>query len=199
MKALFERIYPPALSTTLLPVSLVAVMMVQGMVLIGMYALSALPVITGSDVLLRTVPVDPRSLFRGNYARLGYDISRIDAAEFATHQLAEELHDSYPAAQLRTGEVVYVRLRRGEDGMYEFAGAQLTRPERGIFIRGRVRDFWAAEQPQYRVEYGIEAFFASKKTALELERQLAGGGVAVLKVSKSGRARVVDVVPAEWP
>lgn len=197
MKGLLERLYPPALSAPTLPVALAAVLLFQGLVLVGMYALSALPVITGTEILLKTVPVDPRSLFRGNYARLNYDISRIAAAEFAPHEESAARSGDYAAPQLRTGEVVYVRLHRGENRLYEFAGAQLTRPEGGIFIRGRVRDFWHAEQPEYHVEYGIEAFFAPQKKALELERQLADSAVAVLKVSKNGSARVVEVIPAE--
>lgn len=191
MSALMQRLYPWALARPTLLVSLVAVMVFQGLVLIGMYGLSALPVITGTEIRLKTVPVDPRSLFRGNYARLGYDISRIPAAEFVEH----EADDEYPRARLRMGEVVYVRLQRTETGLYEFAGAQLTKPDRGVFVRGRVRDFWAGEQREYQIEYGIEAFFAPKEKALALERQLADSGVAVLKVDKHGSARVVEVVP----
>lgn len=197
MRVLLERFYPPLLSRPVLRVALAAVLVFQGLVLVGMYALSALPIITGTEIRLKTVPVDPRSLFRGNYALLRYDISRIAAAEFEPHQAGEAAEDDYPTAKLRTGEVVYVRLQRADSGLYEFAGAQLDEPDQGVFVRGRVRNFWVGEQPGYDIEYGIEAFFAPKEKALALERQLADSGVAVLKVGKSGSARVTEVVSAE--
>lgn len=197
MRTVLERLYPRTPARPALLVLLAAAILFQGLVLVGMYGLSALPVITGTEIRLKTVPVDPRSLFRGNYALLGYDISRIPAAEFAVHHLDGPAQAEYPRAKLRNGEVVYVRLQRGDKGLYEFAGAQLEEPDQGLFIRGRVRGFWSLEEPVYDIEYGIEAFFAPKEKALALERQLAGGGVAVLKVGKGGTARVVEVVAAE--
>ena len=37
---------------------------------------------TAPTVWLRTAPVDPRDLFRGDYVTLGYEISTIPAAKF---------------------------------------------------------------------------------------------------------------------
>ncbi|MBT3870270.1 MAG: GDYXXLXY domain-containing protein [Gammaproteobacteria bacterium] len=51
-------------------------------VLVGMYVTAALPLWTGAEIRLATAPVDPRSLFRGNYALLSYDISEIDSTYF---------------------------------------------------------------------------------------------------------------------
>ncbi|MFA6177031.1 MAG: GDYXXLXY domain-containing protein, partial [Phycisphaerae bacterium] len=33
---------------------------------------------TGKTIYLRTVPIDPRDLFRGDYVRLQYEISNIE-------------------------------------------------------------------------------------------------------------------------
>jgi len=46
----------------------------------------------------------------------------------------------------------------------------------------------------FRVKYGIEAFFAPKIKALQLEKDLRSGGVAVLMVSSGGKARLMEVV-----
>ena len=150
----------------------------QVLVLGGMVATAALPLWTGTEVRVEALPVDPRSMFRGNYARLRYAIGTLP------ENALEE------AGDLRKGEVVYVGLEGREDGLYRFAGASLERPAEGIFLRGRI----ASHSPPYRVEYGIEAFFAPKEEALRLERELRDGGVAVLKVSASGRAAIEDVV-----
>lgn len=153
----------------------------QLLVLTGMYASAALPLWTGSEVKIKTLPVDPRSMFRGNYARLNYDISRIERHYFSNNE------------ELRNGEVVYVVLKAGEDGLYQFSGAQLDKPESGTFLRGRIQNR-RYNLGNLQIRYGIEAFFAPKADALQLEADLRNGGIAVLMVARSGKARLKDVI-----
>ncbi len=87
----------------------------QMIVLIGMLGNSALPLITGEEVKLKTVPYDPRSLFRGNYARLNYEISRIDPEYFSDIE------------RLRSGEVVYVSVAPGADGLQHLTSVSLKK------------------------------------------------------------------------
>ena len=151
----------------------------QLLVLIGMVAKAAMPLWTGTEIRVKTVPVDPRSIFRGNYARLRYELGTLPEGALADVE------------GLRVGEVVYVSLKRGEAGEYELAGVSLERPADGIFLRGRLT--W--NSPPLRVRYGIEAFFAPKKRALRLEKDLRNGGTAVLMVTDGGRAALKDVIP----
>ena len=145
----------------------------QLVVLAGMVVNAALPLWTGTEIRVRTVPVDPRSMFRGNYARLGYDFGTLP-------------EDALPGEDdLRLGEVVYVSLEPGEDDEYVFAGASFERPAEGLFLRGRLSTVTAP----YRVRFGIEAFFAPKERALELEKDLRNGGTAVLMVSRPRASR----------
>ena len=160
--------------------ALAAAIVLQVIVLAGLVASAAMPLWTGTEVRVATLPVDPRSMFRGNYARLNYDFST----------LPEDALDG--VGELRAGEVVYVRLESGEDGLHRYAGASLERPAEGVFLRGRVQ----RGRAPYRVRYGIEAFFAPKEEALRLEEELREGGVAVLKVSAKGRAAIEDIVPS---
>ena len=156
-----------------------AAMALQLVLLAGMVARAALPLWTGTEIRVKTVPVDPRSMFRGNYAWLRY--------EFGT--LPDDALNG--VSGLRVGKVVYVSLRQGNTGQHEFAGASLERPSGGIFLRGRL----LRVSPTYRVKYGIEAFFAPKERALQLERDLRDGGTAILMVTGSGRAAIKDIVP----
>jgi uncharacterized membrane-anchored protein len=200
MSARLERVLPLPLARRTVLIGLIAALVFQGLVLVGMYALSALPLMTGTEIRVKTIPVDPRSLFRGNYAMLRYDISRIKASEFAAHQgVAAPAEAASWQAKLRMGERVYVQLQSSASGLYEFSGVQLAEPAEGIFLRGRVRGYSGGEQAEYHIEYGIEAFFAPKEKALALERQLSRGGVAVLKVTSSGNVRLVDVIASERP
>ncbi len=61
------------------------------------YLSSVWPLWFGSPVSLKTAPVDPRSLFRGNYVRLNYDISTI------SKELTQE--------HFKVNEVAYVTLK----------------------------------------------------------------------------------------
>lgn len=166
-----------------LVVALLAAIIFQFLVLTGMYVSAALPLWTGTEVRIKTVPVDPRSLFRGNYARLNYGISRIESGEFPDNK------------NLRNGEVVFVSLALGEDGLYQYSKASLDKPDGGIFLRGRIENHrFRADVTKFHIKYGIEAFFAPKEKALQLERDLSDGGIAVLMVADSGKARLKDVV-----
>ena len=49
----------------------------QLFVLTGMVGLSVMPLWSGKEIRVKTIPVDPRSMFRGNYARLRYDLSEV--------------------------------------------------------------------------------------------------------------------------
>ena len=49
----------------------------QMFVLVGMVVNAALPLWTGTEIRVRTLPVDPRSLFRGNYVRLAYALGTL--------------------------------------------------------------------------------------------------------------------------
>ena len=159
--------------------ALCATSALQFFVLLGMVVNAATPLWTGREIRVRTIPVDPRSLFRGNYARLNYAFSTLP--EGALSELTK-----HP----RIGEVVYVSLQQGEEQVYEFAGASLDRPADGVFLRGRM----TRNTPPYRVMYGLEAFFAPKDTAVKLEDALRSGGLAVVMVSETGKAALKAVI-----
>jgi uncharacterized membrane-anchored protein len=152
----------------------------QVVVLSGMVVKSVMPLWNGTEIRVKTVPVDPRSMFRGNYAQLNYEIGQLPDSV---------LSDVTP---LRIGEIVYIGLQPDDNGLYGFADASLDKPAAGVFLRGRIVN----DHAPYRVQYGIEAFFAPKQKALQLQRELRSGGVAVLMISDTGRVALKDVVPS---
>ena len=169
--------------TRFVSIALSASVVAQISILIGMYVLAALPLWTGKEVKLKTVPVDPRSMFRGNYARLNYGISRIETSDFPQHD------------DLRNGEVVYVVLTPDAEELFVFSKVTLDKPAAGVFLRGRIENRTHENKASYyRVNYGIEAFFAPRERALKLEQQLRDGGIALLMVSAGGKARLKDVI-----
>jgi uncharacterized membrane-anchored protein len=162
--------------------SLIMAIGLQFLILIGIYTSAALPLWTGTEIRVQTMPVDPRSLFRGNYARLRYEFSTIDADLLPDKSL------------LRHGEVIYISFEEGNDAIFEASAASLIQPKSGIFLRGRVENKHFYTASSLRVNYGIEAFFAPKEKALKLESELRSGAIAVLMVSSSGKARLKEIV-----
>lgn len=161
---------------------LMVVITFQLIVLGSEYLGAVYPLWTGKEIRLRVTPVDPRSIFRGNYARLRYDISNIRSKYFDSSK------------GLRNDEVVYVKLKPGEDGLFVFEDAGLTKPENGLFIRGRLRGGPFRNEWRYNVHYGIEAFFTQKEKALKLEKELRSGGVAIIMVARNGKATLKEIV-----
>lgn len=141
------------------------------------YLSSIWPMKFGEPVLLKTEPIDPRSLFRGNYVRLNYSISQVDAA------LAPE--------PFRTHQQVYLTLK--QEGKYHVADKLLHEPpEQGPVIRGRIR--WANDQ-FYRIDYGIEAFFMPRQKALAAQSAVREKEAwAEVYLLDSGKAAIADLI-----
>lgn len=158
--------------------ALLCTLLLQLGVLAGEYLSAVWPLWYGQPVRLETQPVDPRSLFRGNYVRLNYAISRVDSA------LAD--------APFRRHEVVYVVL--APQGEYLVARAlRHEPPAQGPFIRGRIRG--GSSAGLYRIEYGIEAFFMPKRKALAAQQavreQAAWAQVYLLDNGKAAIAQLI--------
>ncbi|BBM04051.1 GDYXXLXY domain-containing protein [Microbulbifer sp. GL-2] len=166
--------------------ALVTAIAAQFLILTGLYVKAQVPLWSGEPIRVKTTPVDPRSMFRGNYARLNYGFSEIKKSALPVDR------------PVRQGEVVYVSMKMSPSGLYVFSSASLKRPTEGIFLRGRLTNIGAwRNDDSYRVKYGIEAYFAPKKKALQLEKDLREGGVAELMVTSSGQVSLKSVVGDE--
>ena len=160
---------------------LIIAVIAQMAVLVGMYVTAALPLWTGAEIRLATAPVDPRSLFRGDYALLSYDISEIDSTYFKNLD------------ELRHGEIVFILLSN-TDEVSRLDGVTLMKPSEGRFVRGRLQNPNSSLATQ-RIRYGIEAFFAPKEEALLLEKKLRTGAVAVVFLSQNGKPALHAIEP----
>jgi uncharacterized membrane-anchored protein len=144
-----------------------------------------------TEIRLRTVPVDPRDLFRGDYVVLNYAISTIAAAK------------GEPA--FRRGDTVYVTLTRDPDGFSRAVAASMSRPAAtgsDVVIAGRVVSTNACgvneagefdcstERNRLRVAYGLESYFVPQGSGKAIETTDKARIEIVAAVSESGEAAI---------
>jgi uncharacterized membrane-anchored protein len=117
---------------------------------------------TGRKVWLRTAPVDPRDVMRGDYARLDYEIARVNRSLWRDGLATPQEITGSRSPEMR----VYASLRLLPDGVAEVTALSDKRPKDGLFLRGRLgsETWWSPT-----VRYGIEAFFMEQGQAQELE------------------------------
>jgi uncharacterized membrane-anchored protein len=121
----------------------------------------------GKVIHLRTAPIDPRNLFRGDYVRLNYEISRIPL---------NKLKAAADIKELKKGAKLYIRLKEGPNGLYELVNAGVEKPNTGIYISGRTFYPYRNLQPgnPIRVNYGIEAYFVEQGKGRDIEKRRGG-------------------------
>lgn len=132
----------------------------------------------GTEIKIKTVPVDPRDLLYGDYVTLGYEISELQP------QLWKESGNKPDE-----GEQVYVALKPAANGIYEAVGVYRNKPsisaEQMVLI-GSVTYSWAES---IRVQYGLERYYVPEGTGKELEKQ-ARNMVVRVKIAPWGQARI---------
>ena len=127
--------------------------------------------VTGDDHLLAVAPLDPIDPFRGAYVTLDYP------------GLPQPDFGAVPAG------TVYVPLERVSGSpLWEGGPARSTAPDDGPYLRCEFEG-----GPPLRC--GISSLFASQDEARRLERELADGAVARVRVDRRGNAAVLEVLP----
>jgi uncharacterized membrane-anchored protein len=121
----------------------------------------------GEPVYLRTAPVDPRDLFRGDYVRLDYEVSTLPGS------LADS---SVGPETLAEGGEVFVRLGVGEDGLARAEQVSVERPEAGLYLEGMAEPYRHTKEAvgALRVRYGIEKYFVEQGKGLAMEERRGG-------------------------
>jgi len=126
----------------------------------------------GTEVVLKSIPVDPRDLFRGDYVVLSYDISTLHMDSL------EVKHD-----KIERGDRVFVKL--DTNGPHAKAlGIAKTPYQDGLYLSGAVS---YKKDNTLRVNYGIESYFVQEGTGKELEKIRKDLDV-IVAVDKKGNA-----------
>jgi len=129
----------------------------------------------GKTVYLMTVPVDPRSLFQGDYVVLDYEISKLDS---------KELEEGGKYIYCNEGSYVYVKLRPHPEKKWWIAVAITEKlpelKENEAVIRGKLKKTesvseqdeegkWLGYRYIYRIKYPIDSYFVPEGKGKSIE------------------------------
>jgi uncharacterized membrane-anchored protein len=155
----------------------------QLVILVGMIALRAIPLVTGQTVLVRVQPVDPRDLFRGDYVILSYDFSRVPRE--GIEGLSEAERGSWKKLE---GRAVFVPLVPDSNGVHwRAAKVTVVKPATGLFLKGQMERYGS-------LKFGIEAYYVQEGTGLVYEQAIRDRKLsAELAVTSGGQAALKNL------
>jgi len=158
----------------------ITVVLLQAIVLLSMIAKQEILLKTGTKIMLRCVPVDPRSLFSGDYVQLNYEISEIRALNNAALQ---KKIDSF-----NENDTIYVALEKKKgSGFHSIADFSRDHGELkkrfGVILKGTVDDNYYS----LRIRYGLETYFVPQNEGKEIETSMADVSAEV-SIADDGRS-----------
>ncbi len=146
----------------------------QVCILVAMLVSANLPLYFGAEIKIATKPVDPRSLFRGNFVLLDYNLSPIKTN-----------------LDFQKGEKIFITLKQ-KNGLSITNKAYKNTPNEQ-YIQCRVTKT-IKDKVSFKCA-NIQAFFAPREKALKLEKELRESAVAVIMLDNKGKMALKDVVP----
>ena len=170
--------------TAVLP-RVLLIILIQTVLLIVMIAGRQAILDSDTTVILETEPIDPRSLFRGDYVRLNYTINELNLAELAGDK------------DFQRNETVYVVLQPEDDfwtavAVYRQLPVNAGHKKPLTVIRGVVKhQIKRGKTEDLSVTYGIENYFVPEGEGLKLERPQEGDKVTLeIALDDKGKAAI---------
>lgn len=171
------------------------VVLVHTLILLAMIGMRQWTLATGIPVILETQPIDPRSLFSGDYVRLNYKVSDLRLEELTGDRIFKR-HDTVFVVLAPDGEYwkavsVHRARPRPSDGQAVIKGSvEYT----GDTIWDAARN-QAVQVKHLHVKYGIEDYFVPEGTGRGLERPKQDEKVSIqVAVDRFGDAGIKAVL-----
>jgi uncharacterized membrane-anchored protein len=135
----------------------------------------------GHEIRLKCKPVDPRSLFSGDYVRLSYEISSFTEKDFEKMNFNNEVFNPR--------DRVYVELKEDPDTKIGSAARishtrNLLGKDSSCIIRGTFENPY-----NFRITYGVEEYFVPQFEGRKIEQNLADT-VVVVALSSDGESAI---------
>jgi uncharacterized membrane-anchored protein len=163
-------------------------------ILIGMTITPLYTLMTGEEITLRTIPVDPTDLFRGDYVVLRYEAEEIPSS-FIPDEVRNELDNGWYDTE------VYIPLEL-KDGVHIPTEVVLTKPDTDLYLKGKldyIGPSWnggtEGREVAY-ITYSLDKYFVEDNTGLDLEEASRNGNILAKVKVKNGYAYLVDLTIA---
>lgn len=160
-------------------------------ILIGMTVTPLYTLMTGEEVILRTIPVDPTDLFRGDYVVLRYEAEEIPSSLISKEVRTELDNGGYETE-------VYVPLEL-KDGVHTPTEVLLTKPNSDLYLKGKFNyigpswDSGIEGREVAYISYSLDKYFVEDNTGLDLEEASRNGNILAKVKVKNGYAYLVDL------
>jgi len=158
----------------------IAAVILQAVVLLSMITKQELLLKNGTKVMLKCIPVDPRSLFSGDYVRLNYEISQISKDETEKDKIRFD--------EFSTDDTIYVALVKNKNDQYYSIvdygkNSKELKNKHTVILKGTVEDVYST----LHIRYGIETYFVPQNEGKEIETNMAEVSAEV-SIADDGRS-----------
>ena len=128
----------------------------------------------GIPILLKTRPVDPRDVFRGDYVTLGYECERLSK-------------DMFEDIKLEYNMDLYAVLK-SDGGIYIIEKVVKDKPKSGLYVKGTYR---YQNSENVEIDIGLDKYFVPEGTGKKYE-DMARKGTLYARIKILGDNAVVD-------
>lgn len=133
---------------------------------------------TGQKVILKTVPVDPRDAFRGDYVILSYEISTQARKKIGTNSAYQAGDPVYIVLNTKTSPATVKWVKR-------------DRPSQGLYLTGRIERVSNTSSPRISIST-LSQYYVPEGQGRPLEDMRRGGLFVEVSV-KDGEARILNL------
>lgn len=167
------------------------------LILVGLTATPLLTLMFGQEITIKTRPVDPRDVFRGDHVILSYEINEIPIDKAPAVFKTADQWEQFRQVPL------YVVLKK-EGAFYTVDSAVFERPAEGIYLRAWFQQpVWSQtvvySEPQnisgIQVTYNLDQYFVPENTGTTLEELARKGQLTAWVKVWNGYSSLIDIRP----
>ena len=167
------------------------ILLVPLLILLLMAVKPASAYLFGQKIILESIPIDPRDLFYGDYINVNLAITEIPLDK-VNEDLRQELK-GFEDNTRHSPITVYTILKQHED-IYTVEEVRLTKPEAGLYMKGKVHYYSAEYDSSLMVDYQLNRCYVEENTGKQLEKiAQEGKGFISIKVM-NGYALLDEVI-----
>lgn len=168
--------------------------LVPVVILLGMTAIPLYTLVSGEEVTLRTIPVDPTDLFRGDCG--DYVSLRYEAEEVPSSLVDKEVRDLLASGEYNLD--VYVWLEP-QDDIHVPTKVGLEPPDSPLYLKGKLSymgptwDRTAEKEEVAFIRFTLDKYFVEDNTGLQLEEASRNGDILAKVKVKNGYAYLTGI------